>query len=206
MHIISVNIGPRGTLQRGDKTEPSGFDKRPVDGAVHVGTLGIAEDTVVDTRFHGGPQRALLIYPAKHHDAWRQEGWDLPPGGFGENLTVDGVDENDARIGDVLVNGDLVLQVSQPRQPCWKIDARWETKGLTKRAMQTGRNGWYVRVLAEGQVQAGDTFELRERGDERFTVQAVHDAMVGRKDLDPYVRRSLANYEPLNPEWREALA
>ncbi|MEM6315258.1 MAG: MOSC domain-containing protein, partial [Planctomycetota bacterium] len=110
------------------------------------------------------------------------------------------------RIGDVLACGDLVVQVSQPRQPCWKIDARWETKGLTQTALKTGRNGWYVRVLAEGEVGAGSVFEVRERGDERFTVQAVHDAMNQRKRLDKYVRRSLANYEPLNPEWREEFA
>src|SRR5262249_31091161 len=114
---------------------------------------------------HGGPDMAVLVYAAAHYPAWREElkQPQMPYGGFGENFTVTGLTEADVYIGDVCAVGAAKVQVSQPRQPCWKAARRWRLKELPKRIIETGRSGWYFRVLQEGVVEAGMSVELVER-------------------------------------------
>jgi len=123
---------------------------------------------------HGGPEKAVCVYSAEHRDAWREEtGLDLPPGAFGENFTVSGQDETNVAVGDVFAVGGAVVEVSQPRGPCWKLARRWARPDLPKRVLATRRTGWYLRVLEEGPVAAGDELLLRERRAPEWTIARV---------------------------------
>ncbi|MGB7348012.1 MAG: MOSC domain-containing protein [Pirellulaceae bacterium] len=182
------------------------FYKRPVRGLVQVRTLGIAGDSVADTRFHGGPDKALLCYAASHYDRWAETYPDLKMscGAMGENLTLGGVTESDVCIGDIYKVGSCTLQISQPRQPCWKISRRWGVKTLLKDVTQTGRTGWYVRVLCEGDVRASDELRLQERKHEAWTIARANDMMFGRES-DQMAFHELMNLPELADAWKADL-
>jgi len=140
------------------------FFKYPVQGPLWLGTTNLAGDGQADLENHGGPDKAVLAYAAAHYPLWRAElGVDLPHGGFGENFTVDGQDESTVCLADVYEVGGALVEVSQPRMPCWKIGRRWGMKRLTALVERTGRAGWYLRVLREGEVRAGDEMRLVQR-------------------------------------------
>ena len=143
-----------------------GFGKQPVLGPIRLGHENLDGDQQIDRRYHGGPERAVLAYSADHYPLWRAElGWpELPLGGFAENLSVEGVDERTACIGDVWRAGTAVLQISMPRGPCSKIPRFWKRPQLLKLVVESGRSGWYMRVLEPGVLQAGDEVALLERG------------------------------------------
>ncbi|HUJ29476.1 MAG TPA: MOSC domain-containing protein [Myxococcales bacterium] len=143
-----------------------GFGKQPVRGPVRVGAENVEGDKQMDRRYHGGPDKAVLAYSADHYPLWRAElSWpDLPFGGFAENLSVEGVTEDTACVGDVWRAGTAVLQISSPRFPCIKIPRFWRRPALLERVVETGRTGWYMRVLEPGVLQEGDEIALLERG------------------------------------------
>jgi len=123
------------------------------------------------TKYHGGPEQAVLLYSAEHYARWKAElGRAFPFGAFAENLTIEGMDENTVFIGDIYQIGAVKLQVTKPRIPCWKIARRWNVPDLTKLVTQTNRTGWYCRVLQEGEIQAGLPVELLTRSDTGQTV------------------------------------
>ncbi|PQO27109.1 MOSC domain-containing protein [Blastopirellula marina] len=158
-----------------DKPWSTGFFKQPVSGAVPLKTLGFDGDGVADAVNHGGPDKAVLCYSAEHYPIWREEFRQIDsiaqriaidefgPGAFGENLTIQGQAEDQVCLGDIFEVGTARIQVSQPRQPCWKLGRRWRMKQLTALAVSTGRMGWYVRILQEGEVSAGQEVRLIER-------------------------------------------
>ncbi len=185
----------------------TGFYKIPIEGEVQVGPLGLAGDEVADTRHHGGPDKALLCYAASHYARWADEYPDLPlaAGGFGENLTVAGAEEPDVCIGDLFRLGRCQLQVSQPRQPCWKISRRWGIKTFTKRVAQTGRTGWYLRVLATGGITHGQRFELLDRPHPNWSVARANDVMFGR-EVDRLSVIELMQLSTLAESWKRDLA
>jgi MOSC domain-containing protein YiiM len=143
-----------------------GFGKQPIRGRVRVGSENLEGDQQLDLRHHGGPDRAVLAYSADHYALWRVElDWpDMRLGAFAENLSVEGVDEDAACVGDVWRAGTAVLQITMPRFPCSKIPRFWKRPDLLKRVVETGRSGWYMRVLQEGELAAGDEVLLLERG------------------------------------------
>lgn len=153
----------------GDKAVPSSIAARiPVQNPVRLGPLGLAGDAVGDPKVHGGPDKAVHLYPHDHYAAWAAEQPAMAPalalpGAFGENFCVAGVTEADICLGDVVALGGAVLQVAQARQPCWKLGVRFGLPVLPRLLQKTGRTGWYYRVLEEGEVQAGDAFRLVER-------------------------------------------
>ncbi|MEL6488154.1 MAG: MOSC domain-containing protein, partial [Pseudomonadota bacterium] len=164
-----------GTARPFNGAETSAIAKRPREGMVQLLKEGFAPDEQADRRVHGGPEKAVHLYPLDHHEVWREELKDKPalalldePGAFGSNLSVSDMDEHSVFIGDRFRLGSpetgAVIEVNQPRQPCWKVDHRFNTKGMTARIVETGRSGWYFRVLEEGEVQAGDTLERIEDG------------------------------------------
>lgn len=185
----------------------TGFYKTPVAGKVPVSALGLAGDEVADTRHHGGPDKALLCYAASHYARWADECPDLPlaAGGFGENLTLAGAEESDVCIGDLFRLGSCQVQISQPRQPCWKISRRWGVKTLTKRVAQTGRTGWYLRVLTAGAISKGQRFELIERPHPNWSVARANDVMFGR-EIDRLAVIELMQLSPLAESWKRDLA
>ena len=158
-----------------------------------------------DTKNHGTPNQAVLVYAAAHYPCWRAElgRAEIGPGGFGENFTVDGLDETNVCIGDVYAVGEAHIQVTGPRYPCVKISRRWGIPTLTARVAETGRTGWYCRVLHEGWVEPGVPIVLVDRPYPRITVARVNDFGHGR-DRDVEAAQELAAC-PLLPEWWQRL-
>jgi MOSC domain-containing protein YiiM len=186
-----------------DRHWTTGFYKRPIDGPVRLGSLGIEGDSVADTRHHGGPDKAVLCYAASHYELWQEEFPELQmtPGALAENLTVHGADESSVCIGDSYELGQCVVQVSQPRQPCWKIARRWGIKTLTKTVAQTGRTGWYLRVLHEGSLERGQHARLLERPHPDWTVARANDILFGR-EVDRLSVIELMQIEELAEAWK----
>ncbi len=183
--VIAVSAGGASTLRYAGRTVETAFVKSEVAGKVHVSRLGIAGDEQVFER-HGGPDMALLAYPGEHYDFWRREGLDLPAAAaMGENLTVTGLVETDVWLGDVYAVGSVVVQVTRPRSPCYKIAARYGRKDLPVLAQETGYVGYLLRVLTEGEVGAGDSMELIDRQDHGVTVDEAGRVLnVDRNDID----------------------
>jgi MOSC domain-containing protein YiiM len=145
----------------------SGVAKRPTPGPWRIAATGLPGDEVADRRHHGGADKALHHYPRDHYPAWRAEIGGAPlldaPGAFGENVSATGWTEDTVCIGDVIRFGTALLQVSQGRQPCFKLNLRFDVRDMALRVQRSGRTGWYYRVLAEGLAQEGDALERIER-------------------------------------------
>ncbi len=174
-----------GTARPFNGAETSAIAKHPREGLVQLLADGFAPDEQADRRVHGGPEKAAHLYPLDHHEAWRGELTDPAatalldhPGAFGSNLAVRGLTESDVFIGDRFRLGKAVIEVNQPRQPCWKVDHRFGVKGMTARIVATGRCGWYFRVIEQGDVQAGDTFERIEKGDADWSIARTFSALI----------------------------
>jgi MOSC domain-containing protein YiiM len=184
VRIASVNVGMPAPLRRGDETVPSGIVKRPVAGRVHVGRTNLDGDGQADLRVHGGPGKAVYAYPAEHYRTWTAELGrdDMAPGFFGENLTVEGLDEDDVLIGDRFRIGTALLEVSQPRIPCFKLGIRVGDPHFLRPFLQSGRTGFYLRVVEEGEVAEGDPVERVSRGEGGLSVRAATRLFAGGED------------------------
>jgi len=155
--VVSVNLAEPRTLMRRGREMRTGLWKRPAEGAVAVRELGLEGDLQADKRVHGGRHKAVYAYALEDVQWWEAElGRELGPGFFGENLTVRGVDVSGALIGERWEVGSTLLEVSEPRHPCWKLQTKVGEPRFIKRFAQAGRPGAYLRVLLEGEVQAGD--------------------------------------------------
>jgi len=184
--ILSVNVGqPTAVTVPGaggeQHTVVTGIFKSPVEGPVAVRLWGIEGDGQADTRVfkgrqvHGGDRKAVYIYPAAHYATWASElGRELPFGQFGENLTVSGLLEDEIRIGDRLTAGDALLEVTEPRGPCYKLDIRMGIPEFKRQMRDTGRTGFYASVIEPGTLQAGDVIERAATNASRPTVLALH--------------------------------
>ena len=168
--LASLQVGRIAPL--GPEAVPSAFVKRAVDGYVAVGLLGLEGDAQADLSVHGGPEKAVYGYAADHYASWAE---DFPAlavrfaaGSMGENLTITGLSEGDICVGDVHAIGSALLQVCQPRQPCFKLALAFGDARLGKAMVRTGRSGWYYRVLREGRIAAGDAVDLAERPNPDF--------------------------------------
>ncbi len=191
--------------------EFSAIAKQPLSGKVAITRFGLAGDEQADKVHHGGPDMAIHVYPLDHHDAWRAELGDHPllvnPGAFGSNLAIRRLVEADLSIGDRFRLGSAVLEVSRPRQPCWKIEHRFGHKGMVKTILNTGRCGWYFRIVEEGAAEAGDKLEPVELTTHGWTVARTFAALwtpgfAGREDA----LRHLATLPPLAESLRAALS
>jgi MOSC domain-containing protein YiiM len=189
-----------------DKPWRTGFYKSPVEGPVHLGRTNLVGDGQANLKVHGGPDKAVLAYAAGHYPDWRAELEmpDLPYGAFAENFTVTFLNEGNVCLGDVYAIGSARVEVSQPRQPCANITHRWKQPGLTERVRTTGRHGWYLRVLQEGQVCAGDAVELQERPCPEWTITRAF-AVMGHRLRNRKEASSLARVPALSSAWREQL-
>ena len=189
--------------------EKSAIAKYPAGGPVAVGPLGLGGDEQADLVNHGGIDKAINHYPRDHYIAWHHELGGHPllaaPGAFGENITTTGLLETDVCIGDRFRLGTALVEISQGRQPCWKIDHKFQMKGVTARVLQTCRSGWYYRVIEPGEVQAGDPLERVEQGPGGWTVDRVFRLMF-HKGGDKGELADLATLPVLNEEWRARAA
>jgi MOSC domain-containing protein YiiM len=189
--------------------ETSAIMKRPQEGPVQIHFEGLAPDEQADRRVHGGPEMALHLYPLDHHEWWRGQIGDHPgldePGGFGSNLAVRSIIEDDVHIGDRFRLGTALIEVSQPRQPCWKIEHRFGQKRMVAAIIQTGRTGWYFRVIEPGEVKAGDLLERIALGAGGWSIARVFRALVAGK-ASPDQLAALAALPTLTPRLRERAA
>lgn len=208
--ILSLQVGLPQTRtsdmqDEQDKHWTSAIGKAPILGRVALGTMHLAGDGQADLKHHGGADKAVCCYPAVHYSGWRTllecEEAAFGYGAFGENFTVDGQTENDVCIGDVYEVGGAVVQVSQPRMPCWKMGRRWNREALPGEMIARGQTGWYLRVLQTGEVGAGDQFALRERPLPQWTVARINEAMYVHK-ADAALAHELGRLPLLAEAWR----
>lgn len=165
MKVISVNVGlPREVIWKGKPVTTSIF-KEPVQGRVALRYLNLDGDRQSDLTVHGGPNKAVYAYPSEHYEYWRSElpGVELPWGAFGENLTVEGLFEDELNIGDQFRIGSAEVAVTQPRLPCYKLAVKFGRDDILKRFLESGLTGLYFAVRKEGEVGAGDSIEIIKR-------------------------------------------
>ncbi|MBT3385951.1 MAG: MOSC domain-containing protein [Prolixibacteraceae bacterium] len=165
MRVISTNIGEAKTVLWNGKEVKTGIYKFSVEHAIFLGAEDVENDNVVDRRYHGGVDKACYLYSADNYEYWKKlhPNVKMPWGMFGENLSIEDLHEAEIYVGDIFKIGEAVVQATQPRQPCFKLDIRFETKGMVKQFIDSGFSGVYVRVLEKGNVKRGDLMELIER-------------------------------------------
>lgn len=192
MKVLSVNAGSVGDLfvPQSDRMRrvATGIHKQPVSGSVQVGRMGLAGDEQADLTVHGGLNKAVYAYPSEHYAFWaaqrlaalkREE--PLPPGSMGENLTLQGLLESELWIGDRLRIGTVLMQVTEPRQPCFKFNAKMGFAHAAKMMLQAGNSGFYLRVIEPGELQAGDDVTLIPGTRETSLVQVNERRRMGRQ-------------------------
>lgn len=195
---IARPLGPRGV--------PSAIRKEPRDGPVYVAVSGIAGDEQGDRAHHGGPEKAVHHYALEHYELWGRELPQAAPlfeqaGLFGENFSTLGLDEESVCVGDVFEVGEATLQVSQARQPCWRLDLRSAIPGMAAKVQETARTGWYYRVLAPGSVRAGDRLRLAARPNPGWPLRRLLHYLYA-EPMDKAALREMCALETLCASWR----
>ena len=204
MKLLSVNVGlPREVEWRG-KTVRTSIFKAPVSGRVRVQRLNLQGDQQSDLSVHGGSDKAIYAYPSEHYAFWRTElpDTDLPWGAFGENFTIESLLEDRVCIGDHVRCGSAEFVVTQPRMPCFKLGIRFNRPDMVKRFQRSGRTGFYLAVLREGEVTAGDPLELIASHQDRVSVADIARMFTADAADQELLRR--ASELPALPEgWRD---
>lgn len=202
--VLAVNTGKARRFRGAD--EHSAIAKTPAQGPVRVTFLGLAGDEQADLSVHGGPEKALHHYPYDHYAFWDEALGGHPllrgHGAFGENLSSEGLLEDGVCIGDRLRLGSALVEICQGRQPCWKLDHRFDGAKVMARVVATRRSGWYYRVLEEGMVEAGDALELVERPFPDWSVSRVFGLLIaGEHKQDRAGLEALGAVTPLAQAW-----
>ena len=204
MKLISVNVGlPREIFWK-NRAVTTGIFKEPVAGRIVARKYNLDGDRQADLKVHGGPDKAIYAYASEHYDFWRGElpGLDLPWGMFGENFTTEGLKESEVNIGDRFRIGSSLLMVTQPRMPCFKLAAKFGRDDIIKRFLDSGRSGFYLTVIEEGDVGVGDAIERADHDDNDITIADLVSAYLnGALDRDWLLRAS--QHTALAKGWRE---
>lgn len=192
--------------ERWDGRPPSAIGKSLVVGEKRVNELGFVDDEQADLNHHGGVDKAIHHYASDHYATWVAEG-QIPsgtvPAAFGENISSYGMSETDVCIGDIIRIGGVIVQISQGRQPCWKVAEYTGNKRMAFLFTKTGRTGWYYRVLENGTIKAGDPISLVERLHPEWNVERVTLARLSRK-ISTQGAEALARLPELAEGWRSA--
>jgi MOSC domain-containing protein YiiM len=194
----------------GDQGKHSAIGKTPVDGRVWLGETGLEGDQQAEVKIHGGPEKALHQYPFDHYARWRTawpaDEFDIARlderGAFGENISASHMTETDVCVGDVYRMGGAVVQVSQPRQPCWKLNLRFGRADMSRAVQDSRRTGWYYRVLEAGEVGAGDTIERLARPHAGWSIDRLLRVLYVDRD-DYAALESMAQLDALSASWRK---
>ena len=204
MRVISVNVGLPRTVQWKGKAVSTGIFKAPVSGRIHLRTLNFNGDRQADLSVHGGPDKAVYVYPVEHYAYWHRELPDmtLPWGMFGENLTIEGLQEDTLQIGDRFRIGSTEVVVTQPRLPCFKLGLRFGRDDIVKRFLASGRMGFYFKVVAEGEMTAGDPVLLVERASGSVAVSEITRLYARDKDDLEGLQR-IVGVAALPDDWRD---
>lgn len=203
MKLISVNVGlPREVMWNG-KAVQTGIFKEPVTGPVMLHRLNLDGDRQADLSVHGGPTKAVYVYPAEHYRYWSDElpGQELPFGVFGENFTTEGLDEEAIRIGDQFSIGEARVVVTEPRMPCFKLAIRFERPDMPKRFLKSRRTGFYFGVLEEAPVRAGDEITLLSRDETGLKLADVTRLYTTERKNAVLLSKAIAT-EGLPESWR----
>jgi MOSC domain-containing protein YiiM len=210
--LLSIQVGLPQTYTSQGPPGPnqslwtSAFFKEPVIGAVWLGKTNLTGDRQASSKTHGGPEKAVCVFPWEHYSYWKNE-FELPElmyGAFGENFTLQGQLEDQACVGDSVAFGEAILQISQPRPPCWRLARWWQREEFATRMEETGRTGWYCRVIKEGYVEAGAAMELLDRPFPEWSVSVANELIYGDRDCLDRVS-ALASCPMLSESWREVL-
>ena len=203
MKLLSVNIGlPREMIWH-DKVVTTGIFKEPIEGAILLKRLNLVGDRQADLSVHGGVDKAVYVYPHEHYEFWANElpGMSLPYGIFGENFTVTGLTEHMVNIGDHFRIGDAEVMVTEPRMPCYKLGIRLGRPDMVKRFAASGRTGFYLAVIREGKVAAGDSIVRSHQGEQGITVADVTRLHLFEKGDRKILKRAL-QVKALPKSWR----
>ncbi len=205
MRLLSVNVSLPIEVPHGHETVSTGIFKEPVTRRVMLRRLNLDRDGQADLENHGGIYQAAYVYSIEHYDYWRRELGrdDFAFGQFGENFTVEGMMEDDIHIGDVFRVGGALVEVTQPRTPCFKLGIKMGIARFPKLFLASGRVGFYLRVLEEGEVGAGDSFERIESDPERMTVRETSHLLFFEPENLEGARRAL-RVRSLSPGWRDS--
>jgi MOSC domain-containing protein YiiM len=209
--LVSVSVGKPQTLTSSVKDAygpewTSAILKRPVDGVVRVGMTNVAGDAQADLKNHGGPDQAVLGYSAEHYNYWRSAvpAVDWQHGGFGENFTISGQNEDTVHLGDVYAVGAVRIEVTKPRAPCYKISRRYGLKALTGLVEETGFHGWYYRVLEQGDVQAGMPVKLVTRPHPAISIRRMNQVLDAPEEF-PDLVAEIAQSRATTDGWRRKM-
>jgi len=197
-----TNYGYEDAADAHDLPWTTSFYKTRVEGRVFAGTTNLVGDGQADAMHHGGVDKAVLAYSADHYPEWRTDLGkpEMPHGAFGENLTIAGMSEESVCIGDLFQIGAAIFEVSQPRQPCWKLARRWRMHTLTGIVVANGRTGWYLRVIEEGWIQARMAVSLVERRNPEWTI-ARANSILHHRNMDLALTLELAAVPKLSKAW-----
>lgn len=182
MKVISTNIGTSTTFLWNDKEEQTGIFKYPVEEPLYLRKNDVAKDTIINRVNHGGINKACYLFASENYPYWKalypklEWNWGM----FGENLTVEGLNETIVRIGDIYKIGTALVQVSQPREPCYKLGVRFKDQSILKKYIEHGHPGTYVKILEEGEVKKDDEVQLVEQSKNALTVQQFYELMFAK--------------------------
>jgi len=202
MKLISVNVGlPRVVMSNGDPVW-TGIFKEPVAGRVMLRTLNLDGDRQADLSVHGGPTKAVYAYPSEHYDYWKHElpEMKLPWGMFGENFTTVGLLESELNIGDKFQVGSAVVRVTEPRMPCYKLGIKFGRPDIVKRFLASERTGFYLAVLREGEVGAGDSIAIEASQDTLKVIDITR--LYAREKSNVGLLRRAIEVEALPESWK----
>jgi MOSC domain-containing protein YiiM len=208
--VDAVLAGKVAPLGDDGSNRTSAIAKTPVDGRVWLGETGLEGDQQAELKVHGGPEKALHHYPFDHYAAWRSE-WQAgatglarlgQPGAFGENISTSGLTEAGVCVGDVYRIGSAIVQVSQPRQPCWKLNLRFARADMSRLVQNSRRTGWYYRVLEAGEIGAGDRIERLARPHAQWSIERLLRVLYVERD-DRQALEGMAQLDTLSPSWRK---
>jgi MOSC domain-containing protein YiiM len=203
MKLISVNVGlPRVVMSNGEPVS-TGIFKEPVAGRMMLRTLNLDGDRQADLSVHGGPSKAVYVYPSEHYDYWKHElpEMKLPWGMFGENFTTTGLFESELSIGDKFRVGSAVVMVTEPRMPCYKLGIKFGRSDIVKRFLASERTGFYFAVLQEGEFGVGDPIELIEGNKHSVRVNDITQLYTREKHNVGLLRRAI-EVEALPESWK----
>ena len=204
MQLLSINVGrPQIVLRDGEPVSTAIF-KAPVKGRVKLQTLNLEGDRQADLSVHGGPSKAVYVYPVEHYDYWRAElpEMDLPWAMFGENFTTKGLNESEINIGDKFQIGSAIVMVTEPRMPCYKLGIRFGRSDIIKRFLASERTGFYLSVLQEGEVGAADQIKIIEQAKDSVRVSDI-TRLYGRDKNNRELLRRATQVTALPESWRD---
>ena len=206
MKVVSVNVGLPQEVEWQGKIVRTSIFKTRVSGSVRVARLNLDGDKQSDLTVHGGVDKAVYAYPAEHYPFWKHEfpELDLQWGALGENLTIEGLTEDSTNIGDRLAIGSAEFVVTQPRMPCYKLGIRFQDPGVIKKLLQSRKSGFYLAVLKEGAITAGDPIRLIDRDEHNVSVTDIVNLYTGTATERQLVDRAL-ELPALPVSWRDHL-